>query len=176
MAETGAATTDAATLMAESFAAIAARDLEALMNYWHDDLVEDFVVLGPITGKEAAAAFFREMFTAVPDLKFTATRIMAISQTTAVGEWTLDGTLSGGPFLGVEPNGRRVLLRGIDVMECEDGLLIHNTIYYDGMSFARQIGLLPMAGSRTDRAMLASFNALTNVVGRFRRPREERGR
>jgi steroid delta-isomerase-like uncharacterized protein len=169
MTNADATTPDAATLMKESFAAIAARDLEALRVFWHDDIVEDFVVLGPIKGKDGAAAFFAEMFAAVPDLEFTTERIMPIDATTAVGEWTLRGTLSGGPFQGVEPNGREVALRGIDVMEFEGGLLVHNTIYYDGLAFARQIGMLPTEGSKTDRAMMASFNAMTKVKSQLRR-------
>ena len=169
MAADNDAMTDAATLMGQSFAAINARDLETLSTFWHDDIVEDFVVLGTIQGKEAVAAFFTELFTAVPDLEFTTERIMPIDPTTAVGEWMLTGTLSGGPFQGVEPNGSHVSLRGIDVMRFEDGLLLHNTIYYDGLAFARQVGMLPAAGSRTDRAMMASFNAMTKVKSRLRR-------
>ena len=107
MTDAGTTTPDAATLMKESFAAIAAKDLEALRAFWHTDIVEDFVVLGPIKGKDALAAFFAEMFAAVLDLEFTTERIMPIDAATAVGEWTLRGTLSGGPFQGVEPNGRK---------------------------------------------------------------------
>jgi steroid delta-isomerase-like uncharacterized protein len=169
MTDAGTTTPDAATLMKESFAAIAAKDLEALRAFWHTDIVEDFVVLGPIKGKDALAAFFAEMFAAVLDLEFTTERIMPIDAATAVGEWTLRGTLSGGPFQGVEPNGREVSLRGIDVMKFKDGLLVHNTIYYDGLTFARQIGMLPTEGSKTDRAMMASFNAVTKVKSQLRR-------
>jgi steroid delta-isomerase-like uncharacterized protein len=134
----------------------------------HEDIVEDFVVLGPIKGKENVVAFFAEMFAAVPDLEFTTEQIMPIDATTAVGEWALHGTLSGGPFQGVEPNGSEVSLRGIDVMRFENGLLVHNTIYYDGLAFSRQIGMLPAAGSKTDRAMMESFNAMTKLKGRLR--------
>lgn len=169
MTDADTTTPDAATLMKESFAAIAAKDLEHLKTFWHDDIVEDFVVLGPIEGKDDLAAFFAEMFAAVPDLEFIAERIMPIDASTAVGEWTLRGTLSGGPFQGLEPNGSHVSLRGIDVMKFEEGLLVHNTIYYDGLAFARQIGMLPTEGSKTDRAMTASFNALTKVKSQLRR-------
>ena len=48
-------------------------------------------------------------------------------------------------------------------MHIIDGLLVDNTIYYDGLSFARQIGMLPSAGSRGDRAMTAAFNAQTDL-------------
>jgi hypothetical protein len=43
------------------------------------------------------------------------------------------------------------------VMEIADGLIQHNTIYYDGATFARQIGPLPGLGSRADQALLTAF-------------------
>ena len=160
---------EAATLMDRSLRAIAAKDLEALRACWHDDLVEDFVVLGPVEGKEAAASFFAELFQALPDMEFTIENIMGVDATTAVGQWRMRGTFSGGKFQGLEPTGGTIDLRGIDVMEFTDGLLRHNTIYYDGLAFARQVGLLPAAGSRGDRGLMAAFNGFTKVKARFRR-------
>ena len=46
------------------------------------------------------------------------------------------------------------------------GSIQHNTIYYDGATFARQIGLLPGLGSRADQALLAAFNAKTTLSQR----------
>lgn len=162
-------TREAAALMQATFDAIAAKDIETLSSFWHDDVVEDFMVIGPVVGKAAAAAFFVEMFTAMPDLVFATERVLPVDQSTAVGQWTLSGTFTGGPFQGIEPNGRTIQLQGIDVMEFEDGLLKHNTIYYDGLTWVRQLGMLPAAGSKADRAMLASFNAMTKVKGQLRR-------
>ncbi|HEV3287572.1 MAG TPA: ester cyclase, partial [Streptosporangiaceae bacterium] len=78
------------------------------------------------------------------------------------------------PFQGIEPTGRRVEIRGVDVMEVAEGLVQHNTIYYDGATFARQVGLLPGLGSRADKAMLAAFNAKTTLSQRARDRRERR--
>ena len=72
------------------------------------------------------------------------------------------------------PTGRRVDIRGVDVMEIADGLIQHNTIYYDGATFARQIGLLPGLGSRADQALLAAFNAKTTLSQRARDRRQRR--
>jgi steroid delta-isomerase-like uncharacterized protein len=160
---------DAASIMQSSFAAITAKDLTALSATHHPDIVEDFIVLGPIEGKESVRAFFAELFAAVPDLVFEAENVMGVDATTAVGQWKMRGTFDGGPFQGIEPTGRVIDLRGIDVMVFEDGLLRHNTIYYDGLSFARQVGLLPAAGSRADRGMLATFNAAAKAKSRLRR-------
>jgi hypothetical protein len=73
------------------------------------------------------------------------------------------GTFVGGAFLGFRPTGRRVVLRGVDVMEIANGLIQHNTIYYDGASFARQIGMLPAQGSRVDRSVIGAFNLSTRL-------------
>ena len=38
-----------------------------------------------------------------------------------------------------------------------------NTAYYDGASFARQVGMLPPEGSGAERTMKSAFNAVTKV-------------
>jgi hypothetical protein len=70
----------------------------------------------------------------------------------------MSGTFCGGAFQGIEPTGKHVKLRGIDVMRFGGHKLRHNDIYYDGLSFARQIGMLPAAHSAGDRAMTTAFN------------------
>ena len=161
--------TDPAALMKKSFAALAAKDLDALQAGHHDELVEEFVVLGPVTGRRAIRAFFSEMFAAMPDLEFNVERIMGVDERIAVGEWSLTGTFTGGPFQGIQPTGKRLSLRGVDIMEFEYGLLLHNTIYYDGLRFARQVGLLPDEGSTGDRLIMSGFNALTGLKDKLRR-------
>ena len=128
-----------------------------------------------VTGERALRTFFAQMFTALPDLEFVTEDVHAVSNEVAVGQWRMSGTFSGGSFQGIEPTGRRLELRGIDVMRFEGQTLRHNDIYYDGLAFARQIGMLPTADSAGDRAMVAAFNAATRarqvVRGRFgRRP------
>lgn len=158
-----------ADLMEKSFTAVANKDLFGMGTLRTEDVVEDFVVLGPVRGKQAVLAFFAELFAALPDMQFTTERIMGVDANTAVGQWTIKGTFAGGTFQGIEPTGRVVEISGIDVMEFEDGLLRHNTIYYDGLAFARQIGMLPAEGSRSDRAMLKTFNTATKTKARVRR-------
>jgi hypothetical protein len=65
--------------------------------------------------------------------------------------------------MGIEPSGKRVEIRGMDLFELEDGKLVSNTSYFDSMSIARQIGMLPADGSGTDRAMKSAFNTMTKV-------------
>jgi hypothetical protein len=79
------------------------------------------------------------------------------------------GTFSGGRFQGFEPTGARVRIRGCDFFELEDGWIRCNTIFYDGASFARAIGMLPRKGSPADRALLLFFNAKVRLTRPFRR-------
>ena len=142
---------------------------------WDDRSTDDFIALGTIvTGREALRGFFGELFDAFPDLRMTVEDVHDVDEHTAVGQWRMAGTFTGGPFGGVEPTGRHVELRGIDVMRFEDGKLRHNDVYYDGLSFARQIGLLPAADSRGEKAMLAGFNALTRAKAKLRDRRQHR--
>lgn len=174
--ESGTGTTRAAQLMREAFDAITAKDLDRLAALWDERSTDDFVALGTIvTGETALRGFFGELFDAMPDLHMTLESVHDVDEHIAVGQWRLEGDFTGGPFQGIEPTGRHVELRGIDVMRFEDGKLRHNDVYYDGLSFTRQIGLLPAAESRADRAMLTGFNALTRAR-RAVRERRHRGR
>jgi steroid delta-isomerase-like uncharacterized protein len=145
-----------------AFDAVGRRDPDGIVELGEVDYVDDFVAVGEFCGRDAVRDFFRQTFAAFPDLTMTVDRIVA-DEGSAVVQWHLSGTFSGGPFQGIRPTGRRVELRGVDVMEIADGLIQRNTIYYDGASFARQIGLLPGQGSRADRSLLSAFNALARL-------------
>jgi hypothetical protein len=98
----------------------------------------------------------------MPDLETTVTRVVAGEREVAV-EWRMHGHFTGEPFQGVEPTGKTVDLRGIDLLEVEDGKNVSNTAYYDGMGFARQIGLMPAQDSGAERAMKGAFNTAIRV-------------
>src|SRR5437588_10264047 len=168
-----AATSTPADVARAAFDAVSRKDLDGIVATGAPGYVEDFVAVGEIHGHDAVRAFFRELFAAFPDFTMTFDRIVA-DDTAAVVQWHAAGTFTGGRFQGITPTGRRVEIRGVDVMEISDGLIQRNTIYYDGATFARQIGLLPGVGSRADQAMLAAFNAKTSLSQRARDRRQRR--
>ena len=168
-----AATRTPADVARAAFDAVSGKDPDGIVATGAPGYVEDFVAIGEIRGHDAVRAFFRELFVAFPDFTMTVDRIVA-DDTAAVVQWHAAGTFTGGPFQGIAPTGRRVEIRGVDVMEIADGLIQHNTIYSDGATVARQIGLLPGRGSRADQAMLAAFNAKTTVSQRARDRRQRR--
>jgi len=156
------------------FDAITAKDLDRPLELQDPDVVDDFVAIGQFRGRDAVRAFFAEMYEAFPDFRIEVDRIISDDRH-AVVQWEASGTFSGGPFQGIEPTGKPVAIRGVDVMEIEDGKLRHNTIYYDGAAFARQVGMLPRTGSIADRAVLTGFNAVTRLRSRLRGNEERSG-
>jgi steroid delta-isomerase-like uncharacterized protein len=148
------------------FDALAVKDLEGALAFDDDSTVDDFVAVGRFKGLTEIRRFFEELLAAFPDFTLRVDRVVG-DDTAAVVQWQAEGTFSGASFQGVEPTGRPVVIRGVDVMEIEEGVLRHNTIYYDGAGFARQIGLLPPAGSTLDKTVLSAFNTVTHLRQRI---------
>jgi steroid delta-isomerase-like uncharacterized protein len=148
--------------MRDYFEAMDRRDVGAMAEHWRDDGVEDVLPVGVLRGKEELRAFLDATFRAIPDARTSVGRIVA-GETSCAVEWRLEGTFDGAPFMDIEATGSHVEVRGFDLFELEDGQIVSNTAYYDGASFARQIGMLPADGSGADRAMKSAFNAVTRV-------------
>jgi steroid delta-isomerase-like uncharacterized protein len=144
------------------FDALAARDFSLMGEHWSADGVADIVPYGVLRGKAEILSFFRGLFAAIPDLETTTERVAATAHLAAV-EWRMAGYFTGAPFMDLEPTGRRVDIRGVDLLEIEDGQIVSNAAYYDGASFARQVGMLPSEGSGAERAMKGAFNAVTRL-------------
>lgn len=148
------------------FEAIGRRDSYAMSNHWSEDAVADVVPLGILRGRTEIVGLFRDLFAAVPDLQTTVTRVVAGERQAAV-EWRMDGHFTGRSFQGVEPTGRWVELRGVDLIEVAEGKNSSAAAYYDGMSFARQIGLMPAQDSGSERVMKSALNAATKLRRTF---------
>ena len=152
----------AGALARRLFERLGAHDLDGLAELQHPDVVDDFVAVGVVRGKAEVRRFFEEMLAAFPDFRIDVLHVTEQGPR-AVVQWEVEATFTGSPFQGVRATGKRVHLRGVDCMEFEAGLLRHNTIYYDGAGFAREVGLLPAQGSAAEKAMTGAFNALTRA-------------
>jgi steroid delta-isomerase-like uncharacterized protein len=145
-----------------AFEALGRRDADAMHGYYSPDVVEDVVPIGVFRGPDEVVDFFKQVLAAIPDLETSVSRLVPGEREVAV-EWRMTGTFSGAPFRGIDPTGRRIELRGLDLFEVEDGLIVGNTGYYDGAEFARQVGLMPALDSGAERALKGAFNAVTKV-------------
>jgi steroid delta-isomerase-like uncharacterized protein len=148
----------------------------ATSRFWNEQTTDHFLAAGQtVVGKQALTAWFRELLAAVPDWRMEIQNTFDDGDRQAVVQWRGSGTFTGGPFLGIEPNGRRVDIRGVDIFRFDDdGLVADNTVYYDGAEFGRQIGMLPARDSAADRMTLAAFNARTRVAQAIKSRREAR--
>lgn len=150
-----------------AFDAVNKHDLDAIIELDSPDVVEDVIAGETLYGKEGVRQYFEELFASLPDVSMTVERVVT-DDTTAVVTWRLQGHFTGAAFQGVEATGRTMDVRGVDVMEIKNGHIERNTIYYDGLGVARQMGLLPRKDSSADRTMVSVFNFVTKVRDRLR--------
>lgn len=148
-------------LAQQIFAAINAHDVEALRAIWADDVEERFPDK-TCRGKSELAAYFKELFAALPDLHMEPVSSVEEGET-VFARWRLTGTHKG-VFSGIDPTGRQITLDGFDEVKFRDGKMVSNFVVFDQMEVGRQLGLLPPDGSPPDRALKAVFNAKTKVA------------
>jgi steroid delta-isomerase-like uncharacterized protein len=144
------------------FDAFVARDVDGILAAWHPDGIQDWVALGIFRGHDEIRQLFTGVFSATPDLETTVERVIADDRYCVI-QWRSRGTHDGAAFMGIEPTGRQIELRGVDVMEVEDGLIVRNTVYYDGAAQARGLGMLPAQDSGAEKFMIGAFNGVTRL-------------
>jgi steroid delta-isomerase-like uncharacterized protein len=152
-----------------------AKDLSRVDEFWTENTVDHFLAAGQtVRGTQALTEFFRELLTAVPDWTMEIENAFDDADRQAVVQWRGRGTFTGGTFMGIEPNGRSLDIKGVDVFNFDDDWkVVQNTVYYDGAEFARQIGMLPPRDSTADRLTLKAFNARTKLTERIKSRRAE---
>lgn len=150
------------------FGRINAHDVASLRAFWTDDTVEYFPD-ATCRGPDEVAAYFSDKFAGIEGFRLDVVAI-AESGDDVLVHWRMTGRHTG-TVLGVAATGKPLELDGIDHFVLRDGRVLTNTVTFDQMAFARQVGLLPPDGSAADRALKAAFNARTRLVGAVRRPR-----
>src|SRR3954447_11118497 len=156
--------TQVAKVAREYFEAINAHDIDAAVGMWVDGGVE--VVHGVRTnvGPDGIRQFFEEIVGALPDLHFRVHEATADGERCAL-QMTMSGTFAGpGRWQGVEPTCARIELPIVDVVVIRDGKLVRLDSYPDGMTVARQLGLLPEQDSPGEQRMTALFNVRTRTA------------
>jgi hydroxyacylglutathione hydrolase len=158
--------TEAETLGRRYFAALDAHDVDGAVACWAAGGRDVLHGMMDVTAPDGVRAFGAAVIAAVPDARFE------ILDTTAAGErcavrWRLTGTFAGEPFQGLAATGARLDLEGVDVVTVRDGLIVHNDAYMDGMTFARQAGVLPPKDSKQEVRMQRALNARTRLARRL---------
>jgi len=164
----GASTT---ALVEWIFSRLNDHDLDALQAVWTDDTVER-TPSGELNGAGEITAYFRDQFAGLEGFNLEVLRVIAEGDEAFV-HWRLTGTHVG-RLAGIEATGRRVEADGMDHMTLRGGTLLTNTVVFDQMEIARQLGVLPREGTLADTAMKAPLNATFKTVAAVRKRLEER--
>jgi hypothetical protein len=80
--------------------------------------------------------------------------------------WRMHGTMTG-PIEppGFAPTGKSMTVEGVDLWIMRDGRIAIYHAYYDLMDLSRQLGIMPMPGSRAERATVG----MQRLQARFQR-------
>jgi steroid delta-isomerase-like uncharacterized protein len=125
-----------------------AHDVEAILAMHTEDSVFENHTTGDVNvGREAIGKSIEGIFRVFPDLNFEARR-QYIRENLVVQEWTARGTHDGKMTrsgIEIEPTGRKVEYRGMDVIPISDSLVARKDVYSDGVTLLRQLGLTELA-------------------------------
>ena len=122
-----------------------AGDLDGVMDLYAEDAVQ-IMPDGTYEGWSMVRERLAQELDGFPDVTHTVRSFVEQGDAFA-DEWTFAGTHTGSFRLpdGTElpPTGRRVEIRGMEVVRVRDGKVVLNSLYYDTMAVAVQLGLVP---------------------------------
>jgi steroid delta-isomerase-like uncharacterized protein len=164
-----------ADVVTRYFEAIAARDLETALTLWAPGGVERVVGQRELAAPDGVRAQLAELYGAFPDLAWEVLDLIAGEHQVAV-RWRARGTFAGpGTFEGFVANGAHLDMEGCDVLTLNAEEKIERLeAYVDSGDIARQLGVLPPAGSRAQTNLTKLANALTRARSRIQANEPER--
>jgi steroid delta-isomerase-like uncharacterized protein len=122
-----------------------AGDLDAVMDLYAEDAVQ-IMPDGTFEGWSTVRDRLAQELDGFTDLNHTVRSFVEQGDTFA-DEWTFVGTHTG-PFRlpdgrELPPTGKRVEIKGMELVRVRDGKIVLNTLYYDNLASLGQLGLVP---------------------------------
>jgi steroid delta-isomerase-like uncharacterized protein len=120
-------------------------DLDGVLDLYAEDAVQGMPD-GIFTGRPAIHERLAEELAAFSDVHHTV--VSFVEQDDAFcDEWTFAGTHTG-PFrlpdgTSVPPTGRRIEIKGMEIVRVRNGKIVLNTLYYNLLDAVVQLGLVP---------------------------------
>ena len=156
------------------FEALDAHDLDTAIALWKPDGTGRFVNEQDLNSPAEVRDYFTGLFAAFPDFSLEILDVTSARHHSVV-RWRARGTFAGpGMFEGLTPNGARIDLEGCDVMTLEDDRIANNDAYVDFASVARQLRVLPPAGSKAELRLTRVANLRTRLRSRYQGDEAER--
>jgi steroid delta-isomerase-like uncharacterized protein len=126
-----------------------AGDLEACMDLYAEDAVQKMPD-GTFEGRSSIRDRLARELGGFPDATYTVTSFVEQGDSFA-DEWTIVGTNTG-PFTlpdgtQLPPTGKRVEIRGMELVKVRDGKIVIDNLYYDNTAILTQLGLVPQGAT-----------------------------
>jgi predicted ester cyclase len=126
--------------------AIARRWNEELFNGGNPDIIDELAHPNYVShpGMTSSGAFKQsamQMGSVLSDWSITLEDLVAEGDRVAF-RWTAYATHSG-PYMGVQPTGKRVTMTGISIYRIADGKVIEDWHVTDNLGFQKQLGVVP---------------------------------
>ncbi|MEA2168201.1 MAG: hypothetical protein QOF76_1501 [Solirubrobacteraceae bacterium] len=128
------------------FAAWNGRESEAVSAILADEFVwEDPSLPAPMSHPEEAFDFLERSWRSFPDLRFDLLGAPMVVGARVAQEWRMTGTHQAeGVPAGVPGTGRAIDVSGVDIFSLgDDRRIVRIQAFYDAMTLAAQLGLLP---------------------------------
>ncbi len=117
-------------------------DIEEVLDFYSPEYIgEDVGQAFLLRGHEGIRAMLENYWQAFPDLEFTVTDTVVQDSRVAI-VWIAEGTHQG-TILNIPPTGHRVAVRGVSIIDVEDGLVVRGQYIWDLAGMLRHMGLLP---------------------------------
>jgi steroid delta-isomerase-like uncharacterized protein len=143
-----------------------------------DVVYDDSAWPSTMRGHAEVREFLQSLWRGVPDLAFEMVEgpFLHPGEPVASFRWRGTGTFTG-PLdpPGFAPTGARLEIDGFDLQEYRDGRVCRLRIVTDMMEASRQLGLMPPAGSRVEKAGAAAQRLAVKARDRMRRRGEGHG-
>ncbi len=125
------------------------KDIDGLMALYSPDAEVSFFIFPPARGLDEIRALWEWDFRAFPDAKVTVLKLLSDGSTDML-EWTWTGTNSGPIRMPtgevIPPTGRTATIRGMDAIEFKGDRITKHRLYFQEVSFMKQLGLMPEKG------------------------------
>lgn len=117
---------------------INAGDVDTAVESFAEDAVDHDAADGQGPGREGFKTFFQLLTTAFPDANIEPAHMVADDEHVSIA-YTLRGTHQG-EFQGLEPTGRKIEVRGVQIGRFEDGKIVERWGSSDELGILRQLG------------------------------------
>lgn len=128
-----------ARLLSSYAAAWSSNNVERVAAYFTDDAIYEDVALGQVhKGKSAIKAFAQRTFSDLPGFSMKQQSLVLGNGSAAI-EWVMSGTY--------RKTGKSFSVRGVSVMQLENGKIRRNSDYWNIAEFQRQTGVPGASGT-----------------------------